>query len=256
MPAQRAVGLQRHPVGQRRRGIVQHGRQALASEGLSITSPISVFSLAERGSKLNEPTKIFLRSTAKVFACSPAVECLPISSPRFEDRRRARLELEQLHAGVQQILSPLGVAGMHRHLVGAGQRIGQHPHPHAASGQRGQRLGALLSGHEVRRHQIEVATGGAESPGTAEAAAAAGASSLGSSVFAGSSCTTRAVVHSNCSVPADQGLGLRRAVTASAYLRTVGLSCDGLRPCASSARLTAGSPIDDEAGRIGRGLFQ
>jgi hypothetical protein len=32
-----------------------------------------VFSLAERGSKLNEPTKIFAPSTAYVFACRPDV---------------------------------------------------------------------------------------------------------------------------------------------------------------------------------------
>ena len=48
-----------------------------ANFGLSITRPISVFSRAERWSKLNEPTKMRLRSTANVFACKAADELDP-----------------------------------------------------------------------------------------------------------------------------------------------------------------------------------
>ena len=48
-----------------------------ANFGLSITRPISVFSRAERWSKLNEPTKMRFRSTAKVFACKAADELDP-----------------------------------------------------------------------------------------------------------------------------------------------------------------------------------
>src|ERR1051325_5084238 len=45
-----------------------------ASAGLSTTMPISVLRRAERGSKLNEPTKIRLRSTPNVLACRLASE--------------------------------------------------------------------------------------------------------------------------------------------------------------------------------------
>ena len=48
-----------------------------ANLGLSITRPISVFSCAERWSKLNEPTKMRRRSTAKVFACKAPGELDP-----------------------------------------------------------------------------------------------------------------------------------------------------------------------------------
>ena len=54
---------------------------ARRARALSITTPISVLSRAERGSKLNEPTKIRLRSTAKVLACRLASE-LPPAAPR------------------------------------------------------------------------------------------------------------------------------------------------------------------------------
>src|SRR5256885_12210506 len=40
-----------------------------AISGLSISRPISVLRWAERGSKLNKPTKMRSPSTAKVFAC-------------------------------------------------------------------------------------------------------------------------------------------------------------------------------------------
>ena len=51
-----------------------------ASAALSITKPISVFSRAERGSKLKEPTKRRVRSTANVLACRLDDE-LPINPP-------------------------------------------------------------------------------------------------------------------------------------------------------------------------------
>jgi hypothetical protein len=128
-------------------------------------TPISVFNLAERGSKLNEPTKTLRRSTAKVLACSPAGRMLADLFAALEDRRRARLDLEQLHPGAQQVLAPAGIAGVHRNLVGAGQRVRQDPHPDAAPGQGAERLGADGSRHEVGRHQIELLHPAGRTPG-------------------------------------------------------------------------------------------
>src|SRR5690625_4384875 len=46
---------------------------SLDSLGLSMMKPSSVFSRAERGSKLNDPTKIFLSSIESVLACKLAL---------------------------------------------------------------------------------------------------------------------------------------------------------------------------------------
>ena len=57
-----------------------------AISGLSISRPISVLRWAERGSKLNEPTKMRSPSTAKVFACRLEPELpgrLPEPTPDF-----------------------------------------------------------------------------------------------------------------------------------------------------------------------------
>jgi hypothetical protein len=51
-----------------------------ASDGLSMMKPSSVFSAAERGSKLNEPMNARDRSTEKVFAWRLAPEP-PIGGP-------------------------------------------------------------------------------------------------------------------------------------------------------------------------------
>lgn len=61
-----------------------------AMAGLSITKPDSVLSAAERGSRLNEPTKMRLPSMAKVLACKLAPE-LP-AKPRHADEAGSRPE--------------------------------------------------------------------------------------------------------------------------------------------------------------------
>src|SRR5690606_2877879 len=56
-----------------------------ASRGLSITKPSSVFNSAERGSKLNDPTKTRLSSMVSVLACrlEPELPKGPGPEPSF-----------------------------------------------------------------------------------------------------------------------------------------------------------------------------
>ena len=74
-------------------------------------------------------------------------------------QRRCRLELVELDARLQQRCSLVGVAGMHRGHVGGGQRVGEHTHTHALVVQGTEGRHAVIVGHEIGRHQLDVALG-------------------------------------------------------------------------------------------------
>ena len=176
-----------------------------ASAGLSMTTPISVLSRAERGSKLNEPTKIRaavdregLRVQAGATSCPDArLRSLAVGLAR------RRLELVEPHAGAQQRRAALRIAGVHGADVGRGERVGQHAHRARRARQRGERGGAARARHEVGRHEVERRAPARRSPAAARRAAAGRCRSAVSSVLAGSSRTTLRVAHSSGSSPAS-----------------------------------------------------
>ena len=68
-----------------------------------------------------------------------------------------RLDLIEFDAGLDQRLAVELVFGVDRHPVGGSQRIGNHDDSHAALAHAGQKLDALLSRHEVRRDEEQLA---------------------------------------------------------------------------------------------------
>ena len=68
-----------------------------------------------------------------------------------------RLDLVEFDAGLDQRLAVELIFGVDRHPVGGSQRIGNHDDSHAALAHAGQKLDALLSRHEVRRDEEQLA---------------------------------------------------------------------------------------------------
>ena len=141
-----------------------------------------------------------LRSTANVFACRPADElsrtCLGF---RARSCRRGRLELVEPNAGPQQIVAALGIARVHRLYVGRRERVGEDAHlaRRAWPARRGRRCrsspgtkygetrSSVFSGRPIVR--------------TSSGNSSTSVRAVVSSVLAGSSYTSCAVVHSSAS---------------------------------------------------------
>src|SRR4029077_564903 len=68
-----------------------------------------------------------------------------------------RLDLVEFDAGLDQRLAVELVFLVDRDPVGGSQRIGNHDHPDAAVAHAGQKLDTLLSRHEVRRDEEQLA---------------------------------------------------------------------------------------------------
>ena len=239
-PLQAAVGAQLYRVGRARQAAVELPASCSASDGLSISRPISVFSLAERGSKLNEPTKMRRPSTAKVLACRPAVELLADLRGRASASASAvGLSSNSCTPARSSSLRRLRVAGVHRRLVGRRQRVGQDPHPTPRRARAASAVGAVLARHEVGRDEVERLSPAARTPAAASAAAARRSSRWVQRL--------RGVVVDHAARPSTRTAAGRRAARAPAASRARPSGRRAVRVGACVARTRASS-----RGRIGR----